>query len=194
MPNMNIKSIITLLVLSCFFGSNGIAPGYSWSYSLASGSSFCPMPAQINAKVQGYLNIGANNPCPDSAQVILEWGDGTSDTLNLEFTGSSYYCYFVALDTHTYVVPGRYQIRSTIVNPVYQNNVKFSPSFKIAPECIEIDGVAFKDQNSNCFLDTSEDRVSRMKLMFYDSTNTFIGAGFTDSSGFFEVTMPSGSE
>ncbi|MDC1221264.1 T9SS type A sorting domain-containing protein [Salibacteraceae bacterium] len=183
------KSAIVVLVLSCFFGSNGIAQGYSWSCSLASGSSFCPMPAAVTAKIQGSLIIG-NFPCPDSAVVLFEWGDGKLDTINFSFTGSYYYCYFQELKAHSYEIPGKYRVRATFLYPNYPFNTKLSPKFHIAPDCIEVDGIVYEDLDNSCDYISTDKPYRNASINFYDSSSDLIGQAFTDSLGAFSASLP----
>jgi uncharacterized repeat protein (TIGR01451 family) len=189
--DLKIRFAVVLTLLFLILNSHSFAQGYSYSVQLMSGSSYCPMPSPVICKVQGYANVGSN-PCPDSAQLLIEWGDGTTDTNYLEFTGSSYYCYFTAFDTHTYVIPGEYRIRTTFLNPQIPFNIKLSPKFLISPDCIEIDGILYEDDDQNCIYTNNDEPLRNTTVNFYSASNILLGQGFSDSTGYYSATVPSG--
>jgi len=187
---MLMSTALTLLFL--ILNSHSFAQFYSYSLQLTSGSSFCPMPAQVILKINGYGFVGNNILCSDSAKALIEWGDGAFDTIPLNFTGNNTYCYFIEHDTHAYEIPGVYQIKATLIHPAINNNIAYTNSFEISSDCSEIDGLVFEDSNANCIHETTEQLMRYAGMTFFNQSGTVIGMGFSDSTGHYSAKIASG--
>lgn len=56
-----------------------------------------------------------------------------------------------------------------------------------------ISGYIFKDNNTNCIIDSGDQRVNYIPLKFYDNNNNFIGIRYSNSIGAYQFLAPLGT-
>lgn len=163
----------------------------TWSTQLHSNNQYCPANSPISLNVQGTNVVGAGNNCPnDSVSLSIFWGDGESDTFAISYTGTYYYCYFDTSISHIYNVPGDFAIKCYLLHPNYFDSIRLTDTFRLRSVCCEVSGNVYSDANFNCSLDTGEIPLTYVSLTAFDQNHNPRSIGFTNSQGYFEMSLP----
>lgn len=152
----------------------------------------CPTPASAWLGVSGEADN--YNSATDSVEVIIFWGDGTSDTSVVQLWESGITDYFGTNSiNHIYSLAGTYnvQIVATMPNAV-ADTVSPTNQVVVSTTCITVDGYAYKDLNNNCVLNASDDSLSWQTVTVRDANGGFVTSGVTNSGGYYNIQVPSG--
>ncbi len=184
------KILIALAVILSF---NSKAQTVSITYVSDSGSTMggaiCSLPASLIITVYG--EVTGYSPTTDSIDVHYFWDDGMDTVVRVgisSFMTDNFYAYAM----HTYTSPGVYNVMAIATGPGGFADTMINSPIYITSGCTTVDGYAYYDNNSNCSFDTGDNAIGGVPLQIRDAAGNIIGYAYTDLTGFYSVTVPTG--
>lgn len=157
--------------------------------------SYNPCPTPTTANLWSIIGEADNyNSATDSVELIVFWGDGTSDTtMNQLYEGGVTDYFYSNGYTHSYPLAGTYNI-TIIANMPNAVSDTVSPSNSViaAASCISVSGYTYEDLNNNCNIDATDDTLANHAIKILDGSSNLLSIDWSDQNGYYEMHIPSG--
>jgi hypothetical protein len=181
--------LVMMQLIFTFQTTAQILPGINITYASDSDSLnyYCSAPSTIYFYVYGSAGGYTTG---DSAEININFGDGTDTTFMTEIYPSQSYFYGSA--QHVYNAPGAYSCQYIATGPdgstdtliVYDEVI-------ISNTCGAIAGQVYLDANGNCIFDTGDTPIPYYTITVSNGTQN-VAYAWTDSLGYYSVNVPSG--
>ena len=189
MKNLVQKILIVLAVIISYSSKAQTVDILSVYDSTSSGVPICSAPASVGVTVYGQVT--GYNPLIDSIDVQYFWDDGTDTTQRVniyDFTLD----YFYTGMTHTYTSPGIFDVLVIATGPGGIADTMTNTPIYVGSGCVTVDGYCYYDNNTNCTFDSGDDSIVGIPLIITDASGNLIGYAYTNSSGYYSTTVPTG--
>ncbi|MBK6834520.1 MAG: T9SS type A sorting domain-containing protein [Bacteroidetes bacterium] len=127
----------------------------------------------------------------DGGNVQIFFGDGADTSFAVAFDSLwSVWQGFSVLDIqHNYNIPGNYNIMFVLETNDGLKDTIFT-TYNIVSGCSTVSGYLYIDANNNCIKDVNEIPVGSINVSIKDSVGNTIANGYTDTNGFYTVSVP----
>ncbi len=145
----------------------------------------CHVPYTARFDITGTLHGWADTT--SHIRYLVNFGDGSTDTLVLATTSDSYGIFSVRDTlTHTYTVPGT---STTSIRNLDSAIARVAPIIRIGTSCSRFSGVLYRDVNGNCTADAGEPHLAYWPIAVVNTTlhdTTFV---WCDSLGRYATNL-----
>ncbi|MCF8258904.1 MAG: hypothetical protein K9J06_15215, partial [Flavobacteriales bacterium] len=169
------------------------APFAIYSASDSTWGPMCLAPSTIDFYMYGVA--GAFNPQIDVVTCAIHYGDGTSDTVNVNVYGDFTYADFWAATQHEYTAPGTYTVyyeawgTPLSGTTFYYDSLIVSNEIIISDTCGSVSGTAYYDTNNNCVYDAGELPMPNLCIALYEGGQA-VAYDYTDADGSYDFDAP----
>lgn len=152
--------------------------------------SYCTLPNSALFPTLVYAT--RTGTVSDSVTLIVNFGDGTEDSIKLgSYTGfSGTYAVIDGYLYHTYTLPGTYTARLICIAQSGTRDTAYSKSFTLSNSCGTLNGYLYVDANSNCINDASESKVYWTPIVTVNTTTLdTMNAGWANDTGHYSLSL-----
>lgn len=156
------------------------------SYVALNYSSLYVSPNCGSQTVQFYASVNFNNLLAnDSSQLVINWGDGNTEILQITHNGNTSGNYQVSAFAHQYGAPGVYTVFIKLydANACYLDTLTQFVSLG-STTCGSLTGTVYSDINTNCTLDNGTDLgLANILITATDNSNSNVYYAWTGFNG-----------